>query len=265
MANIFFDIETLPDMRPGAREQFIEAARENIKVPAGSTKESLAADLGITDKDEIKFTPRASLDARWVAEVGPTQAEPIGDAEWRKTSFDGSRGQVLMIGIAVDDAPPVVFSEPTESGTLSAFFEAVMLAYNPTRDPRPAFVGHNIVGFDLRFILHRSIILGVRPPMIIPFDARPWDDSAYDTMVRWAGVGNRIKLDSLAKALGVQGKGDVDGSMVYDLYAAGEIDKLIDYCGDDVRMTRDVWRRMTFANFDRRLARPDLALAEATA
>lgn len=247
MTTITIDIETLPDLRPGAREKFIEAARENIKVPAGATKETLAADLGITDKEQIKFTPRASLDAQWIAEIGPTQAEPIGDAEWRKTSFDGSQGRLLMIGMAIDDSPPVVFHSDSEAETLADFYQTVLASYNPTRDVRPTFVGHNVIQFDLRFLLHRSIILGIKPPLIIPFDASPWDDSVYDTMTRWAGKGSRIKLDDLAKALGVEGKGEIDGSMVYDLYAAGEIEKLIEYCADDVRMTREVYWRMTFA------------------
>lgn len=247
MPIITIDIETLPDMRLGARDAYIAAAKQDVKVPAGATKESLAADLGITDKEVIKFTPRASLDARWIEEVGPSQAEPIGDAAWRKTSFDGSKGSILMIGMAVDDEPPVVFCEGSEAATLRMFYERVAKAYDPTRDQRPVFVGHNILGFDLRFILHRSIILGVQPPAIVPFDAKPWDHSVYDTMTRWAGAGNRIKLDALATALGIQGKGDIDGSMVYDLYAAGEIVTLLRYCVDDVRMTREVYRRMTFA------------------
>lgn len=246
MPIITIDIETLPDMRLGARDAYIAAAKQDIKVPAGATKESLAADLGITDKDTIKFTPRASLDARWIEEVGPSQAEPIGDAAWRRTSFDGSKGSLLMIGMAVDDEPPVVVLEGTETETLRAFYRNVARAYDPRKDQRPVFVGHNILGFDLRFILHRSIILGVQPPALVPFDAKPWDHSVYDTMTRWAGVGNRIKLDALATALGIQGKGDIDGSMVYDLYAAGETLKLVDYCADDVRMTREIYRRMTF-------------------
>lgn len=246
MTTITIDIETVPDLREGARERYIEAARQNIKVPSGATKESLAADLGITEKDEIKFTPRATLDAMWIREVGPTQAEPIGDAEWRKTSFDGSKGRCLMIGMSVDDGPITVFHDTDEAETLRAFFDAVSAAYRPQGDIRPTFVGHNVLAFDLRFILHRSIICGIRPPLAIPFNARPWDDVVFDTMTRWSGQGGRISLNDLASALGIKGKDGMDGSMVYDAYAAGEIDRLVEYCANDVEVTRNVYRRMTF-------------------
>lgn len=65
-------------------------------------------------------------------------------------------------------------------------------------------------------------------------------------MSKWAGFGNRVKLDTLAQAFGVGGKGDIDGSMVHDYYAAGRINELIEYCANDVEMTRAVYKRMTF-------------------
>lgn len=65
-------------------------------------------------------------------------------------------------------------------------------------------------------------------------------------MSKWAGFGNRVKLDTLAQALGVGGKGDIDGGMVYDHYAAGRVDELVEYCKNDVTMTRAVYQRMTF-------------------
>lgn len=247
--HIYLDIETLPDMRPGARDEYIKAAAENVRVPAGATKESLAADLGITDKDEIKFTPRASLDARWIAEIGPSRAEPEGDAAWRKTALDGARGQILCIGAAVDDREPVAFFGD-EDVLLASFYGWLGSAYPLNAGVlRPTLVGHNIVGFDLRFILHRSIINGIKPPMWLPFDARPWDtDRVYDTMTQWAGHGGRISLDNLAAALSLPGKGEVDGSMVYDLWAAGRVDEVLEYCKEDVRITRAVHRRMTFCH-----------------
>lgn len=248
MSIITLDIETLPDLRPGARDEYIRAAAENIRVPASATKESLAADLGITDKEKIKFTPRASLDALWIAKIGPSRAEPEGDAAWRKTSFNGARGRVLCIGAAAGDEEPVVF-HGDEDHTLHRFYQWLSDAYRLNAGTlRPTLVGHNIIGFDLRFLLHRSIINGIQPPMWMPFDARPWDvDRVYDTMTQWAGAGNRISLDNLAQALGLAGKQGIDGSMVYDMWAEGRIDEIAEYCKDDVRITRDIYRRMTFA------------------
>lgn len=247
MNHIYLDIETIPDMRPGARDEQIKHAAENIRVPNGATKESLAADLGITDKDEIKFTPRASLDARWITEVGPSQAEPEGDALWRKTALDGAKGQICCIGAASGDGPPLAFTGE-EADVLRQFFQWFEKTYPHNAGVlRPPLVGHNVIAFDLRFLLQRSIILGIKPPIWLPFDARPWDtDRVYDTMTQWAGHGGKISLDNLAAALGIPGKNGIDGSMIYDMWAEGRIDEIAEYCIADVRITREIHRRMTF-------------------
>lgn len=245
MTTITIDIETLPDLTPGVREEFIEAARENIKVPSGATKDTLAADLGIFDKEIIKAMSRADLDAGWLAEVGPKHAETVGDAEWRKTSFSGLSGQLLMIGVGLDDEPPIVL-DGDEALILLDF--ANLLADVQKRDHMglPMFVGHNLIDFDLPFIFHRSVMLEIAPHPTFPVAPSRYSERIYDTMSKWAGFGNRIKLDTLARALGVGGKEGMDGSQVYDYYAASRIDEIKTYCADDVEMTRAVYRRMTF-------------------
>ena len=65
--------------------------------------------------------------------------------------------------------------------------------------------------------------------------------------MQWAGVGNRVSLDKLCKALGLPGKGEIDGSKVWDYVRDGRIAEVADYCADDVRKVWAVYRRMTFA------------------
>lgn len=43
-------------MRDGAREAFIENARNNVKAPSDLTKEKALDELGVTDASERKFT-----------------------------------------------------------------------------------------------------------------------------------------------------------------------------------------------------------------
>lgn len=108
----------------------------------------------------------------------------------------------------------------------------------------PVVVAHH-AQFDIRYIWQRAVILGVTPPSWWPIDARPWDqDRVQDTMLMWAGVGNRIGLDRLCRALGLAGKSGVDGSMVWDLVRNSRIDDVVDYCDDDVRRLRSVHRRI---------------------
>jgi hypothetical protein len=114
------------------------------------------------------------------------------------------------------------------------------------------FIGHNIVGFDLRFLFQRSVMLGIKPPLVFPFKAKPWDDIVFDTMTAWAGVGNRFSLSKLCKVFGLDAKGteigdEIDGSKVWDFVKGGRIDDVAKYCGGDVERTRAIHKRLTFS------------------
>jgi 3'-5' exonuclease len=116
-----------------------------------------------------------------------------------------------------------------------------------------AIVGHNVSAFDLRFLLQRFIVNQVKPhPIIVRgAQAKPWEsEKVYDTMVQFAGTGNRISLDKLCLALGLPGKGDISGADVWPMVQAGKLKEVADYCADDVIKTRAVFKRMTFATVD---------------
>ena len=55
-------------------------------------------------------------------------------------------------------------------------------------------------------------------------------------------------MDNLAKAIGVSGKTEgMDGSQVWPEYQKGNIDKIMDYCADDVLCTKYIYKRLTFS------------------
>ena len=245
MPNIFIDTETTPDQRPGRRDAYIQAARDNFRAPSGLTKEQAAADLGLTDANEIKFTSKDAMLARWVERFRDEKADEVGDAEWRKTSFDGAKGQICCIGLALDDAAPFVFYGGREADILRDFFNEVNKHILRSSLRRPTFIGHNIASFDLRFIFQRAVINRVPVPVWFPRNARPWDDSINDTMLMWSGHGGKISLARLCESLGVESDNDIDGSMICDMYMHGQIAKIAEYCADDVRITRECWRLMT--------------------
>jgi hypothetical protein len=220
---ITLDIETCPSQSAELRAEFLA----NVKAPAQYKKpESIA---------------------EWLKENAEAEAE----AAWRKTSFDGAYGHVCVIGIAVDDeAPQAIYSADwlaDEANVLRQLFSLVDSVCATHPNVRPPFVGHNLVEFDLRFLFQRAVVLGVKPSRHIPFSAKPWDDSVYDTMARWAGIKDRVKLDKLAKACGLSGKGDIDGSMVWNYVRDGRIAEVAEYCCHDVSLARAIYRRMTFA------------------
>jgi hypothetical protein len=235
---VFLDIETAPSLAPTIREE-------------------LAAKIG----PPATYSKADSI-ATWNAEKKPALVEEA----WRKTALDGSAGQIAVIGVAIDDGEIATYSihevdgfkgldefdaaatwSASEKTILEWFFSHLYSAYDPSQDRLPTFIGHNLTAFDLRFIWQRAVINGVQPPAMLPVNPAAWSDRIYDTMTEWAGRGNRISLDRLCRALGMDGKGDdIDGSKVWDYLKDGRFDEVAAYCRADVAKTREIYRRMTF-------------------
>ena len=244
--NIYLDIETVPCQRPDILDELKASMSADL-----ATKIAAIAPPGNYKKQE-------TIDA-WYAEVAPniraamqSEFENELDSTYRKTSFDGAFGQVCVIGFAINDEPAItLFNEDwQDERTLLENF-AYCLTSDIEHKDFVTVVGHNVASFDLRFLMHRYIVNGIRPHSVISraAQAKPWEsDKVFDTMVQWAGVGNRIKLDKLCKALNVPTpKGELDGSKVWDYVNSGRIDEVAAYCKKDVEATRQVYKRMTFA------------------
>lgn len=207
---LFFDLETLPDLSDGAKDRI----KETLKAPGNYSK-----------PDSI---------AKWI--------EDNADDAWRKTSFDGGYGSVCVIGYAIDDGAVTTIIADNEADALSAFFDDTLRG--PIVSPIE-WVGHNVLGFDLPFLWKRTVINRINVHNFIPKDARHGGGKVFDTMQAWAGYKDRVSLGTLAKILGLSNhKGDFDGSMVYDAWVAGERQKVADYCGQDVELTREIYRRL---------------------
>jgi hypothetical protein len=105
-------------------------------------------------------------------------------------------------------------------------------------------VAHN-AEFDIGYIRRRAWVNKIRIPHWFPKpDARSPRDYGC-TMQRWAGHKDRISLDNLCAALGVQSpKGDIDGSKVWQAYKDGRVSEIATYCGRDVMATLDCWERL---------------------
>lgn len=268
---LYIDIETIPSQDPAA----LEAIRAK-HVVADLDLDRVEADKRLKDPEKVAEDlerKRAKAISDHAAAVAKSEADI--DAEWRKTALDASTGQIVCASAAIADLEVHCIwasdlSEEAERAMLQGFFdglrgllrehaaeaamasldeqgrndsEAIKLEVQRHRHV-PVIVAHH-AGFDVRYIWQRAVILGVTPPSWWPIDARPWDqDRIQDTMVMWAGQGNRIGLDRLCRALGLPGKTGMDGSQVWDLVQAGRIDDVVSYCDDDVRRLRSVHRRL---------------------
>ncbi len=132
--------------------------------------------------------------------------------------------------------------EQNEEQALTEFL-ALMRSFDPDIDE---IVGHNIIGFDLPFIFQRCVVnnIAIRPFVnLAEFNVR----GVYDTMHRWwLGSKNRVSLDDIAWALGIQSSktDEISGSRVFELYQAGRLAEIREYNLNDVRVTRKVYERL---------------------
>lgn len=246
--NITFDLETIPDQRAGAKETFIAESLQNFNAPSSLTKERAAKDLGMTDPNEIKFTSKESMIEKWEFRFAIEKSQEVAEENWRKTSLDGSRGQICAFGIALNDLGTVVFYDDSDERSIIVdAFEYLSDNYDYGTNRIPKFIGHNVINFDLRFLFQRCVVHGIKPPPFIPFNPAPWADNVFDTSTKWAGHGNRISMNNLCAALDMEGKSEgLDGSKVWDYVKDGRIDEVAAYCKGDVDRTREIYKRMTF-------------------
>lgn len=218
MPDIVLDIETLPT----DRADVIDMLAASIKPPATYKKpDSIAA---------------------WMEENKAAEL----DALHRKTALDGAFGRVCCVGFAVDDEPADTFHKGPEVNILCGL--STFLNSQQGDKYTTLFIGHNIAGFDLRFLVQRYIVNRLPIPHLLKHaaNAKPWEsEKVFDTMCQWAGVGNRISLDKLCMALSVPtSKGGITGATVYDEWLKGNIEGIAEYCKRDVDATREVSMRM---------------------
>ena len=111
------------------------------------------------------------------------------------TSFDGAFGRICCISYGInDDTLKTICGEEKEM-----LIEFWKIAKNID-----LFDGFNIIDFDMRFILQRSVIWGVKPTKELSF-ARYRSFPMFDLMYEWSkwNTQDKISLDTLAKALGL--------------------------------------------------------------
>ena len=151
-----------------------------------------------------------------------------------------------------------------ESELVERFFDGVE-RYSPN------LVSWNGGGFDLPVLHYRALLHGVSAP-------RYWESGDDDQSFRWNNYLNRFHarhtdlmdmlagyqarafapLDEIAQMLGFPGKLGMDGSRVWDAFAAGEVERIRAYCEIDAlntflvhlryelirgRLTRDAYER----------------------
>ena len=90
-------------------------------------------------------------------------------------------------------------------------------------------IGYNIRGFDL--------------PVMVPYGLDPKRLDVFDIMYDLEALTRQrfLKLEAVARGTLGTGK-SADGLMAVEWWKAGQVDKIIEYCTQDVRVTRDIFQ-----------------------
>ncbi len=168
----------------------------------------------------------------------------------RKTSFDSTKGELIVIGWAINsDAPQCVYRDyrddtQTEASLLEGFYNAIAPMLYSGYYSDILWIGHDILRFDLPYLWHRTKINRVKSTVKIPYNVKPWSETIFDTRLVWkANSDASASLHDICNAIGISNKQRMKGSEVWDYAQRGEIKLIADYCmHDDVVSTRELYR-----------------------
>jgi DEAD/DEAH box helicase domain-containing protein len=155
-------------------------------------------------------------------EVTTNQLVVVFDIETQRSFAEVGRSQMHKLGVSVavayryDRDELQVFTEETISELIDLLLQADLV------------VGYNVTGFDY------EVLRGYTDKDL---QSIPTVDLMYDLEQR---LGFRPRLESVAASTLGTGK-SADGLQALEWWRRGEIDKIIEYCKEDVRVTRDLY------------------------
>ncbi len=149
---------------------------------------------------------------------------------WAAQSFDPFKGEIFCIGMAVDNKEPFCMVG-TDEAEMMVQLETELVKY-----PFATIVGHNLLDFDAFWLVMKGLKYRL-PAVVMALNNK---NHLHDTMKMMDGPAwkKMVSLDKMAKLLGFEGKGEIDGSMVWGLVKEGQGDKVCKYCCSDVEILR---------------------------
>lgn len=149
------------------------------------------------------------------------------------TSLDPFEGRIIAIGLLCDETK--IFTAENERKILKDFWEHMRKIKG--KDSR--LVGYNIENFDWHFLKVRSLYHNVR---IVHFDRYK---EIFDIMTFLSSRSNGWKkLDEWCKLLSIDGKFELNGSVVPALWQNGDIEKIKEHLKDDLEKTNSLFQKL---------------------
>ena len=220
MINLFIDIETVGS----PTDELQEIISGGIKAPA-NWKDKAKIDAYVEEK---------------AAEAMDKLAISACASEITTICFAKNDGQIVRM---------VRTGDKTEKELLTEFWSMIEVLAGHTILP-VMWIGYNVM-FDYEFLRLRSIINGVKPTINMPV-VKQWDKSLYDVKAKFWGEsvpvsGFKQSLDNTSKLLGLSGKYEgISGAEAPKMWLDGEYERLVNYCAQDVELTREIYKRINY-------------------
>ena len=169
------------------------------------------------------------------------------NAAWKKEALVATSGRIHTVGFKIGGNPVdcVYHDGSDEEGMMREFEQKVIHTFKrhyKNENIHPLTIcGHNVKTFDYPWIWLRARKWNLEKLLLVLGEI-PQLTKIEDTM-RWA-VGNNyrefVSLDNALKFFNLGDKGDIDGSMVHDMWRDGKNKEIAEYCKDDVQKTYDL-------------------------
>jgi hypothetical protein len=163
-------------------------------------------------------------------------------------------GKTLVISIGQITYPDGITAVPKiksfygddEAEVLKDFMGTMVKIFSAK--PNIKIIGHNIKGFDIPYILKRSIINGVSIPNQLQLQKlKPWENCLLDTYDIWKfGGWNGASLSLICDLLNIPSpKEAMKAGDVSTSYWNGKIEEIKQYCEGDVEATMNVMLKLS--------------------
>ncbi len=196
-------------------------------------------ETGPLPEDQLaRIKPDFKAPSNYKDPVKIAQNIAIQHQEWiSDAALSAQTGQILCIGMS--DGIDYQVLEGTEEELLERFW----LEWRFVKIPERVFVGHNIKGFDLQFLVQRTFIHGLYCPSDV-IEGNRWNKRFLDTMEWWGCRAHQsfISLDQLSKVLGFGPKIGT-GADFHKLWALDR-PKAVEYVLDDLKRTKNCAAKM---------------------
>lgn len=249
---LVFDIETGPLSLDQLKKVCKPFDASTLKDPGEFDRESVK--FG-NIKDEAKIAAKVQEAAEKHAKAVADYQTALRDGEanhWKaiqdRAALSAITGEVLAIGYK--NAEKVILDHVTEDRPESQLLKKFWDLFGNYRTSGRKMIGFNLEGFDVPFLVRRSLINKVVVPDCV-LNGRYLDSTFVDLMKTWKNTDWKTdgSLDAICRACGIGKKLEgVDGSMFADLFRNDETrERALEYLRCDLLLTWGLAERFGYA------------------